>query len=260
MKNSHAIPRTSPEVSSSSLKPLIKSNTEALIEMRSVAKVYKTPAGFFSALKGIDAVFYRGEFVSVVGKSGSGKSTLVNMVTGIDHPTSGSIRIGGTCIREMSESQMASWRGRNLGIVFQFYQLLPMLSLLENVMLPMDFCNVYAPYERETRAMQLLRMVELDAYAHKLPAAISGGQQQSAAIARALANDPPIIIADEPTGNLDSRSADTVFQIFTDLMHSGKTILMVTHDSSLAERTSRTLLIVDGMLMNESKDQDEESS
>jgi putative ABC transport system ATP-binding protein len=232
----------------------------ALIEMKGIVKVFKTPAGDFHALKGIDAVFFRGEFVSVVGKSGSGKSTLVNMITGIDHPTSGSVLIDGACIQEMGESQMAAWRGHNLGIVFQFFQLLPMLSLLENVMLPMDFCNVYPPMEREERAMELLRLVGLGDFAHKLPAAISGGQQQSAAIARALANDPPIIIADEPTGNLDSRTSDSVFQIFTDLEQRGKTILMVTHDSSLAERTSRTLLIVDGQLVQDEENHDESTS
>jgi len=233
--------------------PMVSPLGEALIEMKGIVKIFKTPAGDFPALKGIDAAFYRGEFVSVVGKSGSGKSTLVNMITGIDRPTSGSVLIGGACIQEMGESQMAAWRGRNLGIVFQFFQLLPMLSLLENVMLPMDFCNVYSPEEREPRAMDLLRLVGVDDYAHKLPNAISGGQQQSAAIARALANDPPLIIADEPTGNLDSRTSDSVFQVFADLMRRGKTILMVTHDSSLAERTSRTLLIADGLLVHDGK-------
>ncbi len=229
---------------------------ERFIEMKGIIKVFKTPAGDFHALKGINAVFFRGEFVSVVGKSGSGKSTLVNMITGIDRPTSGSVLIDGTCIQDMSESQMAAWRGRNLGIVFQFFQLLPMLSLLENVMLPMDFCNVYPPAEREPHAMELLRLVGLSDYSDKLPAAISGGQQQSAAIARALANDPPIIIADEPTGNLDSRTSDSVFQIFANLKQRGKTILMVTHDSSLAERTSRSLLIVDGQLVQDEENHD----
>ena len=246
---------SSPE-SGDSLSPTV-GNTPPLIEMKGLVKIFKTPAGDFPALKGIDASFYRGEFVSVVGKSGSGKSTLVNMVTGMDHPSAGSVLIEGTCIQTLSESQMAAWRGRNLGIVFQFFQLLPMLSLLENVMLPMDFCNLYDPAEREARAMELLRLVGLGDYAEKLPTAISGGQQQSAAIARALANDPPIIIADEPTGNLDSRTADSVFRIFTDLMGQGKTIVMVTHDSSLAERTSRTLLIVDGLLVHDSMNQEE---
>jgi len=228
------------------------SRDEPLIVMKGVSKVFQTPAGDFPALKDFNAVFLRGEFISVIGKSGSGKSTLVNMITGMDRPTSGVVSIEGACVQEMGESQMAAWRGRNLGIVFQFFQLLPMLSLLENVMLPMDFCNVYDPAEREVRAMELLRIVGLQDYAEKLPMAISGGQQQCAAIARALANDPPIIIADEPTGNLDSLTADSVFQIFNDLIQRGKTILMVTHDSSLAERTSRTLLIADGILVQDS--------
>jgi putative ABC transport system ATP-binding protein len=225
---------------------------EPLIEMRDIVKIFKTPAGDFPALKGVSTCFYRGEFVSVVGKSGSGKSTLVNMITGIDRPTSGTVYIDQTCIQSLNESQMSAWRGRNLGIVFQFFQLLPMLSLLENVMLPMDFCNLYSMVEREERAMELLCLVGLEDYVHQLPAAISGGQQQSAAIARALANDPPILIADEPTGNLDSRTADAVFGIFSELVERGKTIVMVTHDSSLARRTDRSLTIVDGELVYDS--------
>ena len=223
----------------------------ALIQMRQITKTFQTPTGDFPALKEIDADFQGGEFVSVVGKSGSGKSTLVNMLTGIDRPTSGEVQIGDTYLHRLSESDMARWRGRNLGIVFQFYQLLPILSLLENVMLPMDFCEVYDPGERESRAMELLDMVGLGGYAHHMPNAVSGGQQQSAAIARALANDPPIIIADEPTGNLDSRSAETISQIFEDLARRGKTILMVTHDNGLAQRASRTLLLSDGEIVNE---------
>jgi putative ABC transport system ATP-binding protein len=224
---------------------------EPLISMNQIVKTFKTPAGDFTALKGIQACFYRGEFVSVVGKSGSGKSTLVNMLTGIDHPSSGSVRIGDTYVHSLDENKMSIWRGKNLGIVFQFFQLLPMLSLLENVVLPMDFCNMYAPEEREKRAMDLLQLVGLKDFAHQLPAAVSGGQQQSAAIARALANDPPILIADEPTGNLDSRTAESVFQLLTDLVGQGKTVIMVTHDSSLAKRTSRSMIISDGELVNE---------
>jgi len=226
-------------------------NENAFIAMSQVVKTFKTPAGDFTALKGIDADFHRGEFVSVIGKSGSGKSTLVNMLTGIDHPTSGSVRIGDTYVHRLNESRMARWRGRNLGIVFQFYQLLPMLSLLENTMLPMDFCDMYAPSEREKRAIELLAMVGLADIAHKMPAAVSGGQQQSAAIARALANDPPLIVADEPTGNLDSRAAETVLQIFVGLVRQGKTIIMVTHDNSLAQRASRTILLSDGQVIDE---------
>jgi ABC-type lipoprotein export system ATPase subunit len=219
--------------------------------MHHITKTFETPAGDFTALKGINASFYQGDFVSIVGKSGSGKSTLVNMITGIDRPTSGQVSIGNTYIHKLSESEMAKWRGRNLGIVFQFYQLLPMLSLLENVMLPMDFCDMYAPGERERRAMALLDRVGLADCAFEMPNAVSGGQQQSAAIARALANDPPIIIADEPSGNLDSRAAELVFHIFEDLARRGKTILMVTHDTGLAQRASRTLLLSDGEVINE---------
>jgi putative ABC transport system ATP-binding protein len=225
-------------------------NQAPLIEMQEIYKIFKTGAGDFTALNGVNVCFFEGEFVSVVGKSGSGKSTLVNMLTGIDHPTSGSVRVGDRYIHQLSEGEMSTWRGRNLGIIFQFFQLLPMLSILENIMLPMDFAKVIPFQEREERAMHLLELVGLQDYAHELPAGVSGGQQQSAAIARALANDPPLIIADEPTGNLDSRSADVVFEIFDDLTMQGKTIIMVTHDRSLAERTNRMLLLSDGELVN----------
>lgn len=221
-----------------------------LIEMRDIVKVFKTGAGNFTALNGVDVCFYEGEYVSVVGKSGSGKSTLVNMLTGIDHPTAGTVRVGGNYIHQLSEGKMSIWRGINLGIVFQFFQLLPMLSIIENIMLPMDFAKVIPFQKRELRAMELLEMVGLKEHAHDLPAEVSGGQQQSAAIARALANDPPIIIADEPTGNLDSRAADVVFKIFSELAQQGKSIIMVTHDSSLAKRTGRMLLLSDGELVN----------
>jgi ABC-type lipoprotein export system ATPase subunit len=224
---------------------------QPLIEMEQVVKIFETPAGSFPALRGIDAGFYPGEFVSVVGKSGSGKSTLVNMITGIDRPTAGQIRVGDVELHDLSESGMSRWRGRNLGIVFQFYQLLPMLSLLENVMLPMDFCEVYDPDEREARALALLDMVDLADDAHKMPHQVSGGQQQRAAVARALANDPPIVIADEPTGNLDSRAAKRIFRIFEELATQGKTILMVTHDNELAKLASRTLLLADGEVIDE---------
>lgn len=225
---------------------------QPLVEMRQIHKTFKSAAGEFTALRDINACFYRGEFVSVVGKSGSGKSTLVNMITGIDRPTSGSVYVDGVCIQELGESAMSAWRGRNLGIVFQFYQLLPMLSLIENVMLPMDLCERFPPAEREARARALLRLVGLEDYADQLPAEVSGGQQQSAAIARALANDPPILIADEPTGNLDSRTAEAVFNIFLGLREQGKTIIMVTHDRSLAQRAGRMLEIADGVLISDS--------
>jgi putative ABC transport system ATP-binding protein len=222
-----------------------------LIELIDVVKAYKTPAGDFIALKGIDAHFFPGEFASIIGKSGSGKSTMLNMITGIDHPTSGQVRIGDTLLKGMSESNLSVWRGRNLGIVFQFFQLLPMLSLLENTMLPMDFCNMYPPAEREGRAEELLRLVGLEKMAHKHPASISLGQQQCAAIARALANDPPTLIADEPTGNLDSKTAGMVIEIFEELVHWGKTVLIVTHDITVARHASHMLILSDGELIDE---------
>jgi putative ABC transport system ATP-binding protein len=222
-----------------------------IVECRDVQKIFKTAAGEATVLKGININIHPGEFVSIVGRSGSGKSTLVNMITGIDHPSSGIVRVGGTELHRMSEGEVAVWRGKTMGIVFQFFQLLPMLTLIENIMLPMDFCNLYSPAGREEKAMRLLQRVGLEAMAHKLPGAVSGGQQQSAAVARALANDPPIIMADEPTGNLDSRTAEEVIQLFEELVQQGKTILMVTHDPILAKRTSRTLIISDGGLVNE---------
>ncbi len=222
-----------------------------MIQLKKVEKTFKNAAGEFRVLKGIDLSLRRGEFVAIVGKSGSGKSTLLNMMTGIDHPTGGQVVINGTNIYEMNESQRALWRGRNLGIVFQFFQLLPMLTLLENVMLPMDYVGMYDFDERPQRAMELLKMVGLEKQAHKLPAAVSTGQQQSAAIARALANDPPVIAADEPTGNLDSRSAEAIINLFDGLVRSGKTIAMVTHDPSLTDRVSRTVIISDGELVDE---------
>jgi ABC-type lipoprotein export system ATPase subunit len=223
----------------------------ALIQMRDIEKTFSTAAGDFTVLKGIDVDFNPGEFVGIIGKSGSGKSTLINMITGIDRPTSGEIVINDFAVHRMNENRLAVWRGRNLGIVFQFFQLLPMLSLLENIMLPMDFCNMYPSRQRKERALELLRMVEMEDHAYKLPTAISGGQQQRVAIARALANDPPILLADEPTGNLDSKTAEVIFKMFEDLAKQGKTVIMVTHDSSLAQRVSRTLLIVDGEIVNE---------
>ncbi len=221
------------------------------IELRNVVKIFKTSAGEFSALKNVSLTFERGEFTSIMGKSGSGKSTLINMITGIDHPTSGDIRVGDITLRKMKESQMAVWRGGTLGIVFQFFQLLPTLTILENTLLPMDYCNRYPMAEREVRAHGLLKMLDLEAMADKLPAALSGGQQQIAAIARALANDPPIIVADEPTGNLDSQTEKLILQIFEDLAAQGKTILIVTHDPTLAKRSTRRVLISDGELVNE---------
>src|SRR5215218_3676002 len=222
-----------------------------LIDLQQVEKTYQSAAGSFTALKRVDLQIDRGEFVAIIGKSGSGKSTLINMVTGIDRPSAGEVFIGGVPVHTLSEGQMAAWRGRNLGIIFQFFQLLPALTIIENVMLPMDFCNMYTPRERPERAMQLLAQVEMAEQAHKLPSAVSGGQQQRVAIARALANDPPVLIADEPTGNLDSKTANAVFQLFEGLVANGKTVVMVTHDSDLAKRVDRAIIVADGAIVDE---------
>jgi putative ABC transport system ATP-binding protein len=228
---------------------------EPLITLRDVVKVYATPAGDFTALKGITAEVQAGEFVGIIGKSGAGKSTLLNMITGVDHLTAGEVVVRGpddrqpVMVHKLGENALARWRGRNLGVIYQSFQLLPMLNLVENVTLPMDFCGRYRPLASRARARELLRLVELDEHASKLPAYISGGQQQRVAIARALANDPPILIADEPTGSLDSLTAETIFELFEKLVEQGKTIVMVTHDNSLAPRFSRRLYLVDGALV-----------
>ncbi len=224
---------------------------QPLIDLRQVVKTYHTEAGTFTALGGVDLQVGAGEFVAVVGKSGSGKSTLINMITGIDRPTSGEVLVAGHAVHTLNEGRTAVWRGRHLGVVFQFFQLLPMLTTIENVMLPMDFCNVYSPPERPERALALLAQVDLADQADKLPTAMSGGQQQRAAIARALANDPPIIAADEPTGNLDSKTAEDVFLLFERLVRQGKTILMVTHDRDLARQVSRVITLADGQIVDE---------
>ena len=236
---------------SSGIREEAAANGNAMIDLRAVNKSYKTAVGDYPALKNIDLQINAGEFVSIIGKSGSGKSTLLNMITGIDRPTSGEVYVNGTAVHQMNENRMARWRGNNLGIVFQFFQLLPMISVIENIMLPMDFCRTYPMNERRRRAVELLELVELSDHAHKLPTALSGGQQQRVAIARGLANDPPIVIADEPTGNLDSKTAESVFALFNNLVSQGKTIIIVTHDSGLAKRTHRTALITDGEIVNE---------
>jgi putative ABC transport system ATP-binding protein len=223
---------------------------EPLIRLRQVVKRYHTAAGDFTALRGIDLDVYPGEYLGIIGKSGAGKTTLINMLTGVDHVTEGEVWIDGTSIHRLDENRLALWRGRNLGIIYQSFYLMPTLSLLHNVMLPMDVCGLYRPGQSQKRAMELLQMVELEEHARKLPSAISGGQQQRVAIARALANDPPIIVADEPTGRLDSATAETIFRIFEDLIQRGKTILMVTHDRGLAQRVSRILHIVDGQIVD----------
>ena len=229
----------------------LQGNGPGIIQMRGVVKTYSSAAGEFTALRGIDLNLEEGEFAAVIGKSGSGKSTLLNMLTGIDHPTSGQVLVDGVDLHAMNESKRSLWRGRNLGVVFQFFQLLPMLNLLENVMLPMDYIGMYDIDQRPKKALELLALVGLEEQAQQLPRAVSRGQQQSAAIARALANDAPILVADEPTGNLDSRSAIKIYDLFEKLSGQGKTIIIVTHDPSLTERTSRTVFISDGELVNE---------
>ncbi len=221
---------------------------EYAIETLRLTKTYKTPAGDYPALKGIDLQVKHGEFVAVQGKSGAGKSTMINLITGIDRPTSGEIVVGGTPIHHLSEDRRARWRGLNLGVVFQFFQLLPSLTLIENITLVMDFCNTYPLRERKARALHLLDQVGIAEHADKIPSRISGGQQQRVAIARALANDPPVIVADEPTGNLDSRTAHEIFDLFTSLVERGKTLLVVTHDKEIAARAPRVIEMADGLI------------
>ena len=228
-----------------------------IIDLRGITKAYETAVGPFIALRGIDLTIQAGEFVAVVGKSGSGKSTLINMFTGIDHPTDGEVIVANTAIRHLDEGKMAEWRGRTMGIIFQFFQLLPTLSIIENVMIPMDLAGLYGMGERYDRALHLLAQVGMAEDAHKYPATVSAGQQQRAAIARALANDPPILVADEPTGNLDSKAAETVFELFETLVAGGKTILMVTHDSELAQRVPRVVTIADGLIVSDVMRNDE---
>jgi putative ABC transport system ATP-binding protein len=219
-----------------------------LIELIDVCKIYHSSAGEFKALNNVNLQVKAGEFIAIVGKSGSGKSTLINTITGIDHPSSGKIIIAGTNLHLLNEEQTALWRGQNIGVIFQFFQLLPGLTAVENIILPMDYNHHSSPAERPERAMQLLRKVGMEAFAHRFPGELSGGQQQTIAIARALANDPLIIVADEPTGNLDSKSTGMVFNLFEALAHEGKTIIMVTHDRDLAEQTHRIVTIADGQI------------
>ncbi|MEL7673243.1 MAG: ABC transporter ATP-binding protein [Chloroflexota bacterium] len=219
-----------------------------VILLENVEKVYKTKAGPLRVLKGVNLSINPGEFVAIVGPSGSGKSTLINMITGIDRPTSGEVFVAGQRLTNLSENAVAKWRGKNVGVVFQFFQLLPTLTVLENVMMPMNYVGSY-PGQRRARAMELLDLVDLPDIAHKYPSQISGGQQQRAAIARALANDPPVIVGDEPTGNLDMVSAGLIFALFEDLVAQNKTIVMVTHDRDLAGAIPRVEEVRDGQLM-----------
>jgi len=221
-----------------------------MIELHDLYKLYKTTSGDFPALKGIDMNIKQGEFVAVIGKSGAGKSTLVNMITGIDFPSSGEIIVDGFPVHDQSEDQKARWRGLNLGVVFQFFQLLPTLNLIENITIPMDFCSTYPPKERKARALHLLDQVGIVEHAYKTPSKISGGQQQRVAIARAMANDPGIIVADEPTGNLDSRTAGEIFELFSSFVEQGKTLLVVSHNKDIGPLATRVIEIADGKILN----------
>jgi putative ABC transport system ATP-binding protein len=223
-------------------------NNEPIVEVKNVVKRFPVGNGSITVLRGITFSAARGEFVGIVGPSGNGKSTLLNMITGIDRPSEGEVRVAGSLVNAMSEDALARWRGENVGIIFQFFQMLPALTLLNNVILPMDLANRYPPKDRRDRAMHLLETVGLSDQAQKLPGLVSGGQQQRAAIARALANDPPLLVADEPTGNLDSASARAIFDLFHELVAGGKTMLMVTHDKELAREVPRKIEITDGRI------------
>jgi putative ABC transport system ATP-binding protein len=222
-----------------------------LVDLRGVVKTYRSSAGTFTALKGIDLQVESGAFVSIIGKSGSGKSTLINVITGIDKPTSGEVIVDKIPIHQFNEEQIALWRGRSVGVIFQFFQLLPTLTAVENILLAMDYGEHYSRTERPQQAMHLLELVGMAGHAHHLPGTLSGGQQQCVAIARALANNPVLLTADEPTGNLDSKSTEMVFRLFENLADLGKTILMVTHDNELAARAQRTIRLVDGRIQDE---------
>jgi len=224
-----------------------------LVQLHQVVKKYQTASGDFTALNGIEAQFSRAEFVGIIGKSGAGKSTLVNMITGVDQLTSGEVWFEDIPIHNLNEDQKSLWRGRNVGVVYQTFQLIPSISLLDNILLPMEFCGLYQARKSEERARMLLEEVELQDHAFKKPSAISGGQQQRAAIARALANDPQLIVADEPTGNLDSATAEIIFKLFEKLVEQGKTVIIVSHDRSLEDHVSRILSIADGCLFEDRK-------
>ena len=222
-----------------------------IIELRGVTKVFSGEGGEFTALRGIDVRVPRGEFVAVVGRSGSGKSTLLNLVAGIDRPSAGQVLVAGTPVHALDESRLASWRGKNVGVVFQFFQLLPTLSVLENVMLPMDFCATLPAREARARALELLDQVGIADHARKLPSALSGGQQQRAAIARALANDPPLLVADEPTGNLDTDTAEAMLDLLASTTRSGRTVLMVTHERDVSRVADRVITLADGRVVGQ---------
>jgi putative ABC transport system ATP-binding protein len=225
---------------------LNNNSTTSLVSLRDLSKSYESAGSAVSVLRNINLDILQGERVAIVGKSGSGKTTLINLITGIDNPTTGDIVIQGQSFAVLNQNALAQWRGRHIGIVFQFFQLLPTLSIQENIILPMDFCNQFARNKRAVRALELLERVGIVEHAHKLPAALSGGQQQRAAIARALANDPPLIVADEPTGNLDSINSDHIMQLFTQLAGEGKTIIAVSHERDISRYVDRIVTLKDG--------------
>lgn len=218
------------------------------VAVTGAVKTYQSGPSVFQALRGVDLHAWPGEFVGIVGRSGSGKSTLLNLVAGIDRPTSGRIEVDGAVLGDLSENKLAAWRGRTVGVVFQFFQLLPILTVAENVMLPMELCRTVPVGRRRSRATDLLERMGIAALADKLPAALSGGEQQRAAIARALANDPPVLVADEPTGNLDANTGDTVLALLGELAAAGTCVLMVTHERDIAEWVHRTVTIADGLI------------
>jgi putative ABC transport system ATP-binding protein len=224
--------------------------TARLIELRQVTKTYTSAAGAFTAIASLDLRVDRGEFITIAGKSGSGKSTLINLIAGIDRATTGEVLVGGTPVHTLDENKVAVWRGRTIGVIFQFFQLLPTLTALENVVMPMELCGTYTSHARRDHALRLLEQMELAKHAHKLPSELSGGQQQRVAIARALANDPPLLLADEPTGNLDSHTAESIVELFARLVAQGKTIVMVTHEAGLARRATRTVTLADGQIID----------
>lgn len=221
-----------------------------MINLQGITKDYATAAGPFTALREVELTIAAGEMVAVVGRSGSGKSTLLHLIGGIDTPSSGSIRVGGRAIQSLSENELAVWRGRNVGFVFQFFQLLPTLTALENVMLPMDFLRALPARDRRRRALELLERTGVADQADKLPSALSGGQQQRVAVARALANDPPVVLADEPTGNLDSVTAEAVLGLFRAMATAGTTVVLATHDRELGHLIDREVELADGVVVS----------
>ena len=230
-----------------------KNNMSDFIQFKQISKSFESAAGRFDALKSIDLTIGQGEYLAVVGKSGSGKSTLLNMLTGIDHPSQGTVTINSTEVHALNESRLAKWRGENIGIVFQFFQLIPTLTILENLQLAMDFVDIIPKRDRKKRAESLLGQVDISEQANKFPSALSGGEQQRAAIARALANDPPVVVADEPTGNLDSKTTTDILELFAQLVAKGKTVVVVTHEDVSDYEYDRVITLNDGFVVSDKK-------